>query len=220
MLSIDLISDLIPPLKLTDSGERALSLMNDFKVSHLPLVNDTHFLGLVSEDDIIEMEDTYAEISTIDLKPNLVFIHGWQHIYDAMKLMASQNITIVPVLDNKENYIGLISINSMLNYFADITSLQSPGAIIILEIAKHNYSLSEIARIVESNDAHILSSYISSTADSTKIEVTLKIDKEDVNGIVQTFERFKYVVHSFYKQKLDSDDTMDRFDSFMKYLNI
>jgi hypothetical protein len=101
-----------------------------------------------------------------------------------------------------------------------MASVTNPGAIIELEIAQHNYSLSEIARIVESNDAHILSSYINSSSDSSKIEVTIKIDKEDVSGILQTFQRFNYVAHSFYQDKQDNDDTMNRFDSFMKYLNI
>ncbi len=220
MLSAELINDLIPPLKTSDSGDRALLLMNDFKVSHLPIVNNTQFLGLISEDEIIEMNNSEDEIGTLNLSLAHTFIHGWQHIYDAMKLMSAHKLTVVPVLDDKENYIGLISINSMLNYFSEITSLTSPGSIIVLEIGQRNYSLSEIARIVESNDAHILSSYINSTSDSTKIEVTLKIDKEDVSGIVQTFQRFNYVAHSFYQQKTGNDDTMDRFDSFMKYLNI
>lgn len=220
MLSADLINDLIPSLKTSDTGERALALMNDFKVSHLPIVNETQFLGLISEDEIIEMEDTHEPIGSIALHLAQSYVHSWQHIYDVMKLMSAQKLSIVPVLDQKENYIGMISINAMLNYFSEITSLSSPGAIIILEIGQRNYSLSEIARIVESNDAHILSSYLNSNSDSTKIEVTLKVDKEDVNGIIQTFERFNYTVHSFYKQKIDIDDTMDRFDSFMKYLNI
>ena len=218
MLSAELINDLIPPLKTSDSGDRALLLMNDFKVSHLPVVNNSTFLGLISEDDIIEMENPDDAISSCPLSP--MFIHGWQHIYDAMKLMSNHKLTVVPVLDDKENYIGMISINTMLNYFAEITSLSSPGSIIVLEIGQRNYSLSEIARIVESNDAHILSSYLNSTSDSTKIEVTLKVDKEDVSGILQTFQRFNYIAHSFHQQKHDNDDTMDRFDSFMKYLNI
>lgn len=220
MLSAELINDLIPPLKTSDSGDRALLLMNDFKVSHLPIVNNTQFLGLISEDEIIEMENPEDEIGSLNLNFAQTFIHGWQHIYDAMKLMATHKITVVPVLDDKENYIGLISINSMLNYFSEITSLASPGAIIVLEIGQRNYSLSEIARIVESNDAHILSSYINTNSDSTKIEVTLKIDKEDVNAIIQTFQRFNYVSHNFYQKNTGNDDTMDRFDSFMKYLNI
>lgn len=220
MLSAELINDLIPPLKIADSGERALLLMNDFKVSHLPVVEKNNFLGIISEDDILEMQDTDDAISTIPLNFTHTFIHGWQHLYDAMKLMSVNKLSVVPILDDKEQYLGLISTHSLISYFAEMASVTNPGAIIELEIAQHNYSLSEIARIVESNDAHILSSYINSSSDSSKIEVTIKIDKEDVSGILQTFQRFNYVAHSFYQDKQDNDDTMNRFDSFMKYLNI
>lgn len=130
------------------------------------------------------------------------------------------DLSLVPVLDVKENYLGVLSINTLSQHFAELTAVANPGAVLVLEIGQRNYSLSEIARIVESNDAHILSSYISNNSDSTKIEVTLKIDKEDIAGIVQSFQRYNYAVRSFYKPKTEIDDTMDRYDAFMKYLNI
>ncbi len=219
MLSAEIINDLIPPLKTSDSGDRALSLMEDFKISHLPIVNDTEFLGLISEDDIIEMPDTFEPISTISINFHKPYVHDWQHIYDVMKLMSDMKLSVVPVLDEHDQYLGIISVNTMVDYFARITSLESQGAVIVIEVDTRNYLLSEIARIVESNDAHILSSYIDSDRDSTKIKVTIKVDKEDVGGIVQTFQRFNYTVSSLYKHKDKTDDTKERFDSFMRYLN-
>ncbi|MFN5704502.1 MAG: CBS domain-containing protein [bacterium] len=219
MLSAEIINDLIPPLKTSDSGDRALSLMEDFKISHIPIVNDTEFLGLISEDDIIEMPDTFEPISTISINFHKPYVHDWQHIYDVMKLMSDMKLSVVPVLDEHDQYLGIISVNTMVDYFARITSLESQGAVIVIEVDTRNYLLSEIARIVESNDAHILSSYIDSDRDSTKIKVTIKVDKEDVGGIVQTFQRFNYTVSSLYKHKDKTDDTKERFDSFMRYLN-
>ncbi len=219
MLSAEIINDLIPPLKTSDSGDRALSLMEDFKISHLPIVNDTEYIGLITEDDIIEMDDTQEPINTISILFNKPFVHDWQHIYDVMKLMSDMKLTVVPVLDEHDHYLGLISVSTMVDYFSRITSLESQGAVIVVEVDTRNYLLSEIARIVESNDAHILSSYIDSDRDSTKIKVTIKVDKEDVGGIVQTFQRFNYTVSSLYKHKDKTDDTKERFDSFMRYLN-
>ena len=220
MLSAEIINDLIPPLKTSDSGDRALSLMEDFKISHLPIVNNIEYLGIITEDDIIEMDDTQEPISTLSILFNKPFVHDWQHIYDVMKLMSDMKLSVVPVLDEHDHYIGIITITSMVDYFARITSLESPGAVIVVEVDTRNYLLSEISRIVESNDAHILSSYIDSDRDSTKIKVTIKVDKEDVGGIVQTFQRFNYTVNSLHKHKDKPDDTKERFDSFMRYLNI
>ncbi len=220
MQANELLNDLIPSLRTSDSAARALALMNDFKISHLPIVNETQFLGLISEDELIEFNNLEEPIGNHQLSIVNPFVYAWQHIYDVMELMAKQNLSIVPVIDNKNNYLGLITSNSMIHYFAEITSLSNPGAVIILEVGQRDYYLSEIARIVESNDAHILSTYISSKPDSTKVEITLKIDKTDLSGIIQSFERFNYsITHSFHHNKSE-DDSMDRFDSFMNYLNI
>lgn len=220
MLAIDLINDLIPPLKTSDSAEKALGLMNDFKISHLPIVNNTEFLGLISDDDIIEINDFSQPIGNHGLSLINPYVYEWQHVYDVMRLMAEQKLTVVPVLDSNKNYLGLISINGMLTYFAEITSLINPGGVLVLEVGQRDYSLSEIARIVESNNAHILSSYITSKIDSTKVEVTLKIDKTDISAIILSFERFNYTVKSSFHQKTNGDDAMDRFNSLMNYLNI
>lgn len=219
MLSAEIINDLIPPLKTSDSGDKALSLMEDFKISHLPVLKGHDYVGILSEDEVIEMSDTYDSIESISLKLLKPYVYHWQHIYDVMKLMSDMKLSVVPVLDDADHYLGLISITSMIDYFARLTSLESSGAVIVVEVDTRNYMMSEIARIVESNDAHILSSYIDSDRDSTKIKVTLKLDKEDVGGIVQTFQRFNYTISSLYKNKDKHDDTKERFDSFMRYLN-
>lgn len=219
MLSAEIINDLIPPLKTSDSGDRALSLMEDFKISHLPVVNKSEYLGLLSEDEVIEMDDTFESIEKISLKLLKPYVYHWQHIYEVMKLMSELKLSVVPVLDDNDHYLGLVPITSMIDYFARLTSLESTGAVIVVEVDTRNYMMSEIARIVESNDAHILSSYIDADRDSTKIRVTLKLDKEDVGGIVQTFQRFNYTISSLYKHKDKHDDTKERFDSFMRYLN-
>ncbi len=220
MLSADLINDLIPPLKTSDSGDKALGLMEDFKISHLPIVNNTQFLGLITEDQLIEMDDPSEPIGSLALNLHKPYVYEWQHMYDVMRLMSEMKLSVVPVLDEKDNYLGLISINTLIEYFSTITASDNPGAVLVLEIDTRNYLLSEIARIVESNDAHVLSSYIHSNRDSTRMKVTLKIDKEDVGGIIQTFQRFNYQVYSLYRNNNKNDDTKERFDAFMRYLNI
>lgn len=220
MLSAELINDLIPPLKTSDSGDKALSLMEDFKISHLPLVHNSEYLGLISEDELFEMQDSFEPIANININLPKPFVREWQHMYDVMRLMSEMKLSIVPVLDEQDHYLGLISINTLIEYFATITASDNPGAVLVVELDTRNYLLSEIARIVESNDAHVLSSYIHSNRDSTKIKVTLKIDKEDVGGIIQTFQRFNYSVYSLYRNNNKNDDTKDRFDAFMRYLNI
>jgi acetoin utilization protein AcuB len=142
-----------------------------------------------------------------------------QHIYDVIRIFYEQKLTVVPVLDDKMNYLGLISINSLLEYFANITSVGQPGGIIVLEINNRDNSLAHIAQIVESENAQILSSYTRNITDSTKMEVTIKVNKTDISQIVASFLRYEYVVLATYNNSDKNSGVSDRFDSLMNYLS-
>ena len=176
MLVADLITDEIPPLKQTDSIELALDWMEQFKVSHLAVVKGKELIGLVSEHDLIDYQnptESIEQLKTPLLKP---IIHNYQHTYDLLKLMMSFNLTLIPVLDDKELYKGCITLKGLLQNISTMASVQDPGGVIVLEVNQVDYSLAQISSIIEGNDAKILSCHVSSLPDSTKVEVTLKIN--------------------------------------------
>src|SRR6202012_5373423 len=143
-----------------------------------------------------------------------------QHIYDVIRLFYEQQLTVVPVLDIKKNYLGIIPINAMNTYFAAITSVAEPGGIIVLEIGNKNNSLAHMAQIVESDNAQILSSYIRTFPDSTRMEVTLKVNKLDISAIIATFIRYEYDIKATFNHSDDNDNSRDRYNSLMNYLNL
>lgn len=218
MLAAELLSDYIPALKTSTSVQTAVERMNEFHVSHLPVTSGADFLGLVSNQDLIEISEPTREIGTAFLLYQSV--QDSQHIYDVIKIVHDLQLTAVPVVDNKNNYLGLISMNALVTYFAQLSAVDHPGGIIVLELGARDFQLSEIARIVEANDAFILSSYIRSFSASTRLELTMKISKTDLTHIIASFDRFNYLVRASFHQATHKDDTMDRFDSFMHYLNI
>lgn len=220
MLAADLITDFVPSLKTSDSVEKAMSWMAEFRVRHLPIVNNTQLLGLISDEDILELNEPDQPIGNQKLSLVRPYVNEGQHIYDVIKLIAEQKLSVVPVLDPKSNYLGLITMQDLVTHFADMAAIADPGGILILELGIRDYSLSEIARIIESNQASILSSYITSKLDSTKIELTLKINKTDLTDIIASFQRFNYTIKASYHQNNHMDDTMDRYDSLMNYLNL
>ena len=220
MLAFELISDVIPPVRTSATIQQVIDRMAEFKVRHLPIVNEDQFLGLVSEDDLIEPADYSLSVGTLFLSLVNPYVLEGQHIYDVIRLFYEQQLTVVPVLDAKKNYLGLISLNTMNEYFAKITSVTEPGGIIVLEISNRNNSLAHMAQIVESDNAQVLSSYIRSFPDSTRLEVTLKVNKQDISGIVASFLRYNYTVKSTFNFTPVDDDSMNRYDSFMNYLNI
>jgi acetoin utilization protein AcuB len=220
MLAAQMLSTAMPPVRTTDTIQQVLDRMNEFKVRHMPLVNHDLFLGIVAEDDLIETADYTTQIASVYLSLVNPYVFEHQHIYDVVRLFNDQQLTVVPVLDKQKNYLGLISINSMNEYFATMTSVTEPGGIIVLEISNRNNSLAHMAQIVESDNAQVLSSYIRSFADSTRLEVTLKLNKQDVSAIVASFNRYNYSVKATFNTTTLHDDSMNRYDSLMNYLNL
>ena len=220
MLVADLITDEIPPLKHTDTVEMALDWMEQFKVSHLAVVKDRELIGLVSETDLMDYnrpDETIEELKIPLLKP---IIHNYQHTYDLLKLMMSFNLTLIAVLDDKELYKGCITLKGLLANLSSMASVQNPGGVIVLEVNQADYSLTHISNIIEGNDAKILSAHVSSMPDSTKVEVTLKLNVEDLSRVLQAFYRYNYTVKASFQHGDFENGMKNRLDEFLHFLNI
>lgn len=219
MVAKDLITDLISTLHTSDTAIYALSMMEEYRISHIPIVNNEDFLGLISESDLYAYADPEAPIGAHSLSLAKPFVTASQHIYDVIKIADNYKLSIIPVLDDRNKYLGVIRLADLAHYFAQLTAVDQVGGLITLEMNIHDYSVAEIAQIVESNDARILSLYYTEIPDSTKIQVSLKINKQDLTGIVQTFDRYNYtIIASIFEN--NEDEMQDRYDSLMSYLNV
>lgn len=221
MLAKDLISDVIPSLRTSDNGQKALYWMDIFRISHLPIVNNVDFLGLISDKDIYDHNMAEEPIGNHNLSLFSPFVTFNQHIYEVLEICSELQLTVVPVLDDDNKYLGAITLSDLLHYFADVSALKQPGGIIVLELNANDYSLSEIAQIVEGNDAKILSLYITSPVESTKLEVTIKVNRKDLSSILQTFMRYNYIIKASFMDENDLNSLYEnRYDAFIKYLSI
>lgn len=220
MTAREMISQSILPVRTSDSVQKVLDRMAEFRVSHLPIVNNIQFLGLISEDDLIEVPDYETPVGGLSLSLYNTCVQDDQHIYEVIRMFYQHKLTLVPVMNEKNDYLGVISVNTMVEYMATLTAVREPGGIIVLEISNRDNSLSHIAQVVESDNAQILSSYIRSFPDSTKLEITLKVNKTDISGIVASFNRYDYVVKATYNNTKSDTQTKDRYDQFMNYLDI
>jgi len=220
MLTRDLISLTIPPLTVHDDGKKALEWMDEFKVSHLPVIDKTHYIGIVSDAEIIDFVAPTEHLGKLRKTLGKPFVFEYQHAYEALKLYSILKISLIPVLDERERYMGVIPQQELLTYFADMTDAKDPGSLIILELSQMDYSLSQIAQIAESNGAKILSLFLTPHRDSTELDVTLKINLQDASAVLQTLERYGYKIRASFTQGNSKKDLKDRYDSFMHYLNI
>ncbi|UKN01111.1 CBS domain-containing protein [Paracrocinitomix mangrovi] len=216
----ELISEIIPPLKSSETGEKAMGWMDELRVSHLPVVDGHDYKGLISENDIYDMADPSFKIK--DSFPNLPkpFIYSDQHVYDVMKMIADLKITVVPILDENNHYIGCTDLLFLMSQITAVNSIKEPGSILVLIMNTHDYSLTQIARIVEENNAKVLSSFITSKEESTEIEVTLKINSENIDRIIQTFNRYNYTIKATFQKGAFQDDLKRRYDELMNYLKM
>ena len=220
MLARELISDVVTALKTSDTGTAALSWMEVFRVKHLPIVNQRDFLGLISDADIYDLNDPDEPVGNHELSLQKPYVREEQHIYEVIELMSRMELTLVPVLNEEKHYLGVITQEDLTRKFAHLSAMQQPGGIIELEMNQHDYSLSQISQIVESNNGRILSLYVASSEDNARLRVTLKINLTDMTSILETLDRYSYRVVSSH---MDSEDLnefyQERFDVLLKYLN-
>ena len=221
MIAGNLLSHNIIPLRTSDTGAEALGIMNDFYVRHLPIVNDKQLLGLISEDDILE-HDIEEAVGSYQLSMTKPYVRDTDHLYDVLKALSEYKLTIVPVIDMENNYKGLISQDDLVRYFANTGSFTEPGSIVVLEMHRRDYSLAEISRIVEEESAAILSTFITTSLDSDRIDVTVKINRQDfkLQRIIASFERYEYNIKASFQEADYFDGLQERYDSLMNYLNV
>src|SRR6185503_7175873 len=98
MLTQQLITENIPPIKLQDTGTRVLRWMDEFKVNHLPIVEGGEYLGLISDADVLDLPSPEEPIGKQEIEPEKLFVKENQHIFDAIKLLSEENLSIIPVL--------------------------------------------------------------------------------------------------------------------------
>ena len=211
MIAKDLLEVEISQLQHTDTAEIALHWMDEFKVSHLPVLKNDNFVGLISESDILDR---------MDLDQTLDVLFEDAHIYEILQKISEHKISVVPILTKEEKYVGCTTVHQVVAMIGNTGGIKEHGAILVLEVNQIDYSLAQIAQIVESNNAKILSSYIMSSPDSTKLEVTLKINKTELDPIIRTFERYDYTISASFQKSDFNDDLQLRYDSLINYLKL
>jgi predicted transcriptional regulator len=215
-----LITHDLPNLSLTDSGQKALRLMNEYRVFHLPLVQQDNYLALISEDDILDWDTPEEPLSLAEFINFRPAVFSNMHPFEAMKVVKENNLSVVPVLNAQNHYEGVVTSEGLFSYFADTNGIKELGGIIVLEMEPRNYSLSEISRICESNDVSILSLFIKSKDESGLQLVTLKTNRKDIQSLISTFERYNYTIAEIYSVENSVNNLQQNYDALMHFINI
>ncbi|MFW5822096.1 MAG: CBS domain-containing protein [Tangfeifania sp.] len=221
MLAENLISDVITSVPGTEKGQKVLNQMDVYRVSHIPVVEGNHYLGLISDKIIYDLNLLEEPIEKEIDKFNTSHVHKNQHIFEVAALMYKLKLSVIPVLESDHEYLGAITLYDLARRFARFFSLQEVGGVIVLEVSVNDYSLAHISRIVEDNDVKILSSFLNRIPGTQTLDIVLKLDKEDLSPVIQSFNRYDYNIKGVYlDHSMLSDLYQDRYDQFMKFMNI
>lgn len=220
MIAKDLISGVVLPLKPSDTGLMAMHWFDEFRVSHLPVVSDSQLLGLISENDVFAAESFEEPVWSYNLQLQNTSVNHSKHIYEVMKLFADFKLTTLPVVDDKGGYLGLITLSDLVEKMASTAAVSNPGGIIVLELNANDFSMVEISKIIEDNDAKILSLYVTSPADSMKLELTIKLNRIDIQPVLQSLLRYNYTIKASFFESDYFDNLRERYDLLMTYLNV
>ncbi len=219
MIAQELISQTVSPLRTSDLGEEAITIMNIFHVKHLPIVNNEQLLGVISEEEILN-HDLSEPIGSFKLTMRRPYAKIEDHMFEVMSVMAENSLTVIPVIDNENNYKGLIIQDDIIQFYANSFSFTESGSIIVLKTTKRSYSLAEISRIIEMENATILSSFLTKSLDSDEILVTLKLNVQDIQHIIATLERYEYSIKATFSEVEYFDSMKERYDSLIHFLNV
>ena len=220
MIASELIQSQVPVLRLSDTIKTALNYFEEYKLLQIPVIGPKGYMGLLEEE--IALSNT--ENKELNDLQNVLLKHKIQdeeHLYSALTYFLKSNLCILPVIDVNQKYLGCISATDLFKKTCEWLSVDNLGGLLHLEIEQQNYSLVQIAQIVESSDAKIISCVcIPKKNEPSVLEVIIKINREELSSIIQTFERYEYKIIATFHKNIHQKGLDDRFDSFIRYLNI
>jgi len=220
MLTGNLQTQTLPYLRLSDKVYQALELMNENHVEHLPIVEGDKYVGMISEDDLSQAENDHSSLEQFKQSISNPSVKEDEHVLRAIQVAVQNGLTVVPIVGENAELIGVVTYADLLKYSSEFMSLNEPGGLIVLEMESKDYSFNEISRIIEGNEAQI--KQLNTNVDPTTglMEVTIKINKTEVSDIVASFQRHEYNVKYYFGEELFENELRTNYDNLMNYLKI
>jgi len=219
LIAREIVTHDVDPLRPSDSCAQALTMMTVYHLSDMPVVDNNKLLGMVTEDEVTST-DLDVTMGEFRLAQSYFYVTEDEHIFEILGKFANHKTTVVPVLNKDEDYVGLITQEDIIRFYANTFSFKEPGSIIVINTSKSEYSLSELTRVIEMEGASILASFVTSLPDSSNILVTLKLNRQEISKPLAALERYDYDIHATFSEDDYESDLKNRYDLLMTYLNV
>lgn len=219
MLASQIIYTTYPILRLEDKVTFALQLMDDYDVMHLPVKSEDRFMGMVSKSDLFDIDEFAAIGELQDFFVNK-FVNHSEHLLKVLKTASDNNLSLVPIIDNEFKIIGCISMPEILNAINNYLGNEEPGGIVVVEVERRNFSIGELSRLVETNDAQIIQLNTTIEPKSGLIIVTFKINKIEISDIISTLQRYDYSIRHFFGEEQYNNELRENYDNLLAFLKV
>ena len=220
MLNNELINHAIPQLQLQDSISRALQLIQEYRLTHLPVVSGNKYLGMIGEDDLFDAGQENSSIGILQDNFITMAVREEEHFLTSLNCCNLFETNIVPVINQQNEMMGIITATDLLNALGRYSGSNEMGGIIVIEMDRSRFAISEISRIVESNDATILHLNTTFNAENSLLTVTLQLNKKEIATIVSSFERYEYTIVNYFGDEKFENEIHSNYRHLMSYLDI
>ncbi len=221
MQAVDFILPLIPLIHTSDPAGSALKKMESLELTTLPVVEGGLFLGFVEDEILLEQENLDIQIAQVELDCASCWVYADQHLYDLIRIGTEHQSKWVGILDREQQYLGVVPTQDALTAYADNFSMHFQGSVLVISLQMNDFQLSEIARLVESENCKILSCQLyADPMDPQSVDVTLKLDKPDTRYVKATLLRFGYQVKDYAQEEVGQSTDEERIGNLLRFLDI
>ncbi|GLU42627.1 CBS domain-containing protein [Allomuricauda sp. NBRC 101325] len=214
----DRINHTVPVFEVSETLKDVIAFFEDTTYSHVAVTENGIYLGLLSENDLACFEPE-KKIEDFRYEMEHFFVKKETFWLDVLEMFSRNEANLLPILDNDQLVLGYYSLDDIVDLFIDTPFFKEPGSIIVVSTGVKDYSFSEMAQIVESNNARLLGAFITN-AENDMVQITLKIGTQNMNEVAQTFRRYNYIIDFGNSDDQFLEDLKQRSDYLEKYLNV
>lgn len=208
-----------PMVHLEDKIQFVLQQMDDYEVQELPVIKEDYYLGLVRKADLLDAATTMT-IAQLNADLQRIGVLGNAHITAILDHFTKHHLSILPVLNEQQECIGVVPQKNLNEALTQYLGVAQPGAIIVVTVAPYQYSLAEMSRLVETNNAQIVQLNTLYDASNGNFIITIKINKEEAQSIIATFQRYDYQILHYFGNAPINDDMEAHYHHLMNYLDV
>ena len=181
------------PIPINTLVSQVKAIFKDLPFTHFPIVDQGKLIGMLAQSDIMHLPKDDKEMGEIPHFFQFYKVFSETNCIDLLSLFAKNDTDILPIVDEKNMYLGYFELDDIIRLFYNTPFLIQNATTLIVEKLTKNFTMSELVQIVESNGINILGMYLSEMNEQYT-QITMRIETENINEVIQSLRRYDYEV--------------------------